>query len=37
MKKSEVDELDDPSLKHPSAPPLHPDHQKIEKGLTAIG
>jgi len=36
-KKSEVDALDDPKLKHPVAPPLHPEACQTEKGLTAIG
>jgi integrase len=36
-KKSEVDALDDPSLKHPIAPYMHPAHLKTEKGLAAIG
>lgn len=36
-KKSEVDALDDPSLKHPNAPSLHPEAHQTEKGLTAIG
>jgi len=36
-KKAEVDALDDPKLKHPNAPPLHPEACKTEKGLTAIG
>jgi len=36
-KKSEVDALDDPSLKHPIAPYMHPEALQKEKGLTAIG
>jgi len=32
-KKSEVDGLDDPSLKHPNAPYTHPAPSKMKKGL----
>jgi hypothetical protein len=36
-KKAEVDALDDPSLKIPSAPHLHPDTLENKKGLTISG
>ena len=36
-KKDEVDALDDPPLKHPSALYVHPDGLQAKKGLANIG
>jgi integrase len=36
-KKDEVDALDDPFIKHPSAPYVHPEPLKRKKELTAVG